>query len=195
MNKARLRGFSLVEMIIAISIISLFGGLVASNIVQTYRNNQIAEAQSLTQRDLNLMIDRVSRVLRSTTLILETTETGLKVRGYPKVNDVAPSEIYFYIENAALKYSVIPPTGTAPNYTYNPNDAQYFTLLPKVTNTVANPLWRYYNEGGDLLAFPVNKADVRVIETLPFALDSGGALSVPIGISTKISLRNFKTNL
>ncbi|QQG49885.1 MAG: type II secretion system protein [Candidatus Berkelbacteria bacterium] len=195
MRLRKQKAFSLVEMIIAISIIALFGGLVATNIIQTYRNHQIAEAQSITQRDLNLMIDRVSRVLRSTTLILETTETGLKVRGYPKVNDPAPSEIYFYIENSALKYSVIPPTGTAPNYTYDPNDAQYFTLLPKVTNSVANPLWRYYDENSDLLAFPVNKADVRIVETLPFALDSGNALSAPIGISTKIALRNFKTNL
>lgn len=188
-------GFSILELILSLFIISIIGGVVASTINKSYLDNRLVESQSVTQRDLYLAEDRLARILRSTTTLLEATETNLKIRGYPSASDTAPSEINFYLQNSALKFSVIPPTGSPPNYTYNQGDAKYYTLLAKTTNSVANPVFRYYDGSSALLGFPVAVSSIRVVETNLSALDAGNTLKSPIIVTTKITLRNFKTNL
>lgn len=188
-------GYSLLELILVMFIVSLFAGLVSSTILKSYSNNRLVETQSIVQTELNLAVDKLSRVLRSSTLILEATETNLKIRGYPNSAENAPSEINFYLQDNALKYSVISPTGTAPNYTYNANGAKYYTLLGKTSNSTANPAFRYYNDQNTLLTFPVSIASIKVVEPNLSALDTKNVLSKPIIVTTKITLRNFKTNL
>jgi prepilin-type N-terminal cleavage/methylation domain-containing protein len=195
LNSGTKRAFTIIEMVVVIFIITLLSGVVAETINKSYADNRKVEAQSITQKDINFAIDRLSRVLRSATLVMETTETNLKVRGYPNTSDAAPSEINFYLSDSSLKYSVIPPTGSAPNYTYDINNAKYYTLLSKTTNSVSNPVFRYYNDQGSLLNFPVSAGSVKEVEPNLSALDSGGVLKLPIVVSTKITLRNFKTNL
>ncbi len=188
--------FTIVEMIVVIAILGIFGGVVSEYIVKSYSNNQQVEAGSIVQKDLNLAVDRFNRVLRSTTELLEATATTIKIRGYPNVADAAPSEIYFYIQGVAVKYSVIPPSGTAPNYTYNSADAQYFTLLPNVTNNSgATPLFRYYNDANVLQTLPVNLANVKSVEFAPVAKDAQNVIRTPISVTSRATLRNFKTNL
>ncbi|KKU43915.1 MAG: hypothetical protein UX60_C0014G0014 [Berkelbacteria bacterium GW2011_GWA2_46_7] len=189
------RAFSVLELIVVIFIVSLFGGIVSSTIIKSYSNNKLVETQSIVQTELNLAIDRLSRVLRSSTLILEATETSFKIRGYPNAADNAPSEIYFYLAGTAMKYSVIPPTGQAPNYTYNQVDAKIYTLVAKTTNAVNNPAFRYYGESSALLNFPVSIGSIKIVEPTLSAVDSGNILKSPIIVTTKITLRNFKTNL
>ncbi|OGD64657.1 hypothetical protein A3A71_01215 [Candidatus Berkelbacteria bacterium RIFCSPLOWO2_01_FULL_50_28] len=183
------------ELVISMAILSIIGTIVTTEIVRSFRQNNELTAKSIVQSDLILATDRVSRVLRSTVLVVETTQTNLKIRGYPSSGAVAPSEINFYISAGALKYSVVPPTGQAPNYTYNQGDAVYHTPLKKITNSTSNPLFNYYDGDGNLLAFPVTVADVKVVEFRPSALDSGSVLTTPISVTTKLTLRNFKTNL
>ncbi|MEK7170971.1 MAG: hypothetical protein AAB774_01535 [Patescibacteria group bacterium] len=191
----KIPAFSVLELILVIFIVSLFGGLVSSTILKSYANNRLVETQAIVQTELNTAIDRLSRVLRSATLILEATETNFKIRGYPNVADIAPSEINFYLDGTALKYSVIPPTGQAPNYTYGSADAKYYTLVGKTSNSIANPAFRYYNDQSVLLNFPVQIASIKVVEPTLSALDTGNILKLPIIVTTKITLRNFKTNL
>jgi len=189
------RGFSVLELIVVIFIVSLFGGLVSSTIIKSYSNNKLVETQSVVQTELNLAIDRLSRVLRSSTLIMEATETNFKIRGYPNAADNAPSEINFYLDGTALRYSVIPPTGQAPNYTYSETDAKMYTLVGKTTNAVNNPAFRYYNDQNVLLNFPVSISSIKIVEPTLSAVDTGNILKSPIIVTTKITLRNFKTNL
>src|SRR3989344_5623210 len=176
-------------------IISLFSGLVYSTIIKSYANNRLIETQAIVQTELNLAIDKLSRVMRSSTVVLQATETNFKIRGYPNVADNAPSEINFYLDGSALKYSVIPPTGQAPNYTYNQADAKVYTLVGKTTNAVNNPAFRYYNDQNVLLNFPVSISSIKIVEPTLSAVDTGNILKSPIIVTTKITLRNFKTNL
>ena len=188
-------GFSILELVLAMFIISLFSGLVYSTILKSYANNRLIETQAIVQTELNLAIDRLTRVIRSSTLILEATETNLKIRGYPNAADTAPSEINFYLTGTALKYSVIQPGGAAPNYPYDPALAKNYTLVGKTTNSVTNPVFRYYNDQNGLLNFPVAKSSIRIVEPTLSALSTNDVLTNPIVVTTKITLRNFKTNL
>jgi|GEM_PF-1145904 len=188
-------GFTLIELLTVIALSSILGGIVTDTIVRSYYQNQQLQAASLAQKDLNLAIDRFDRVLRSTTLLLEVNKTNVKLRGYASASDTAPSEINIYLNGTKVSYSVIAPTGTAPNYTYDQANAQVYTLLYQVSNTAAQPLFYYYDDTNTQLTFPVNLSDVRVVEFAPLAKDSQNILKQPISITTRATLRNFKTNL
>lgn len=199
MSKRPLAGFTIIEMLISMALFSLLGTLVVGVIVKNLRDNEKLQANSVVQRDLNLAIDRMNRVFRSTTQIIDATATSVRIRGYPNAGDVAPSEIYFYTSTTAgktsVKYDVIPPTGTAPSYTYNPANAVTHLLLPRVTNSSTVPLFTYYDQNNTLLATPITLAKVTVIQAAPSALDENNFLSTPIVVTTRATLRNFKTNL
>lgn len=164
-------------------------------IVRSYSENRKVEASSLAQKDINAAIDRFNRIMRSTTTLLAATQTTVTIRGYPNAADTAPSEISIYLSTPKVLYSVIPPTGTAPNYTYNPADAVIYTLLPNVTNTIELPLFKYYDSTNTQLSYPVTIANVKAVELSASAKDSGNILTAPINITTRATLRNFKTNL
>lgn len=193
------RGFTIIELIVVMGLAALLGGIVVSVIISSYQNNRKVESISIVQRDINLSIDRINRVLRSTTQIQSATETTLRIRGYLNASDENPSEIYFFIGvhngNNALRYDVIPPTGTAPNFTYDPENAETFTLLPHVTNTVGDSLFTYFDDDAVQLSSPINLSAIKAVEVKPSALDSSGVLTTPITVSTRATLRNFKNNL
>lgn len=188
-------GFSILELLVVMFFMSILGAIMFETVIKTNSNNAKVEAQALVQRDLNLAIDRFNKVVRSTTMLLEATATNLKIRGYPNVADTAPSEINFYLTGTQAKYSVIPPTGTAPNYTYSSADAKHYLLLGKVTNNAGQPLFYYYDETNAQLALPITLADVRTAAFAPRALDVGNYLTTPITVTTRATMRNFKTNL
>jgi type II secretory pathway pseudopilin PulG len=192
-------GFSIIELLVVMTITSMLGGIVVSVIISTYTNNRKLEASSLVQRDVNLALDKVNKVLRSATEILETTPSNIKIRGYPNVSDIAPSEINFFLDASGsynvVRYSVIPPTGMAPTYTYDPNNAVTYTLVPRVTNTsISNPPFTYYDENNAAISVPINMADVRSVQFNVSALDVQGVSNVQT-FTNVTSLRNFKTNL
>lgn len=188
-------GFTIIELIVTMFIITLLGGIVSATIVKSLNDQNKLDAESQVQRELTISLDRVSKVLRSTILLLEATETNLKVRAFAKVSDSAPSEINYFIDlSGRWQYSVIPASGAPPNYTYNPADQQTFTLATKITNTSAAPLFNYFDENSASLTFPVQAADIRLVEITPRGTDSND-LTAPLNFSTKVQLRNFKTNL
>lgn len=191
--------FTLIELLVAGALASLLGALVVGVIVKSFSDHRKLEATSVVQRDINLAVDRINKVLRSTTQILEATTTTIKIRGYPNAADVAPSEIYFFIAQhngfPAVRYSVTPPSGTAPNYTYDPVSATTYTLLPHVANSAGAALFTYYDEENTPLSGTVNIGQIRVVEFTPRALDVGGVLSAPLITATRAQLRNFKDNL
>jgi len=192
----KFRAFSTLELLLSMFVISLFSGIVTQTIIKSYSNNRLVETQAIVQTELNFAIDRITKVSRSTTEILEATPVNLKMRGYPNVNDTAPSEVNFYLSNGSLKYSVVPPTGSPPNYTYSYDDATYYTLVSKTSNDDSgNKLFNYYNENNLLLTTPIAISAIRVVEPTINALDINNILNNPIIVTTKISLRNFKTNL
>lgn len=188
-------GFTLIELVMVTFIMTILGGIVSTVIVKSFSSNQQVENQALVQRSLSLGLDRFSRVMRSTTHLLEATNTNVKIRGYPNVADTAPSEINFYLTGTQIRYSVIPPTGSPPNYTYNPADAKTYQLLPRVTNTVSQPIFVYYDETNTALASPIVIADVKAVEFRPIATDANSTLTKPITATSRATLRNFKTNL
>lgn len=193
----RSKAFTIVELLVVMSIMTILGGIVTNYIVKIGRQNSQIEATAIGQKDLNLAIDRLDRVIRSSTLLLSTTDMSLRVRAYANTGDAAPSEIYFYVDSASnFKYQVIPPSGSPPSYTYDASHAVTYTLLTNLQNSSpSNPLFKYYNDNNTLLVSPVSQTDVTAIEVDPSILDTKKFLKKPLSVTTLVSLRNLKTNL
>lgn len=188
-------GFTVLELIIVIFIVGVLGAIVAATLTKSLQDNARVEQETIVQRDLSLALDRVGKVIRSTTQLLAASQTNLKIRGYARAADLAPSEIEYYLDNGAWKLSVIAASGTPPNYTYLPGNKVVSLLAGKLTNDLNDPLFRFYDQKGLLLSFPVIQAAVTVIEIRPKGTDSKSSLTKPVELSTKVHLRNFKTNL
>lgn len=188
-------GFTMVELLVVVAITSLIGTVLYDYIIKSSSDNQKLESQTTVQTSLSFALDRVNRVLRSTTNVISADTVSLKVLAFANSGDVAPSQIYFYISSGKVLYDVIPASGTAPNYIYNPGSTQTFTLVPKVTNSSALPLFQYYDQTNSLLTVPVTLANVHAVSFLPSALDTSSVLTTPTKAQTYVTLRNFKTNL
>lgn len=189
------KAFTLIELLVVMALMSVVGTVFFSYVAQASRDNQKLQSLAGVQTDLSFALDRANRVLRSTTQIISADAISLKVLAYANAADVAPSQIYFYISNTRVVYEVTPPSGSAPNYNYDPADLEQFTLLPKVTNNVATPLFSYYDQANTSLTLPVTIANVHAITFSPSALDSTNVLTTAVTAQTFITLRNFKTNL
>lgn len=59
--------FSLIELVVVMAILSILGLVVIQMVSKTLRDNATLEAQSIVQKDLNLGLDRINRVFRSST--------------------------------------------------------------------------------------------------------------------------------
>lgn len=189
-------GFTIIELIVVMFIIAVLGTITASFIIKSLRDQERLQAQSLVQGQLSTAVERVAKVLRGTTTIIQAQQTSLTIRGFANVSDVAPSEIsYFKDADNAWRFSVIPATGVAPNYTYDPANKKTYTLADKLTNDNNQPLFFYYGETNNLLAFPVSSASIKMVEIAPVALDKTNWLVEPVTLTTRVNLRNLKMNL
>ncbi len=189
-------GFTLIELITVIGIMTIVGGIVGDVIVRSFRQNTQQEAQANVNTQMSLAIDKFNRIARSATQLITTTNTTFTILGYPKASDTIPSQISIYLTGRAVKYSVIPPSGTAPNYTYNQANAQIFSLFSNTTNnSTTTPLFQYLDDTNTVLSSPVNMASVTAVRFLPSAMDDNNLITKPDLGNTLVSLRNFKTNL
>jgi len=192
------KAFTLVELLLVIFFLSILGAIVGDFIISSLNQQSQLEGQTQAQTELNLAIDKMTKVIRSTTEVTEASDFVFKIKGYPNVSEAVPSVITFdSTAQGVMTYTVIPPTGTAPNYTYNINNASTFTLMKKLANTSTQPAFVYYDENGSVLSQPYSLAEIRMVGVTLISQPSGPPLHLPkpIQVSTKIQLRNFKTNL
>ncbi|MEK7548329.1 MAG: type II secretion system protein, partial [Patescibacteria group bacterium] len=141
MNSRSRAGFTVIEMIITIFIVGVLGAIVTATLTKSLQDNARVEQETIVQRDLSLALDRVGKVIRSTTQLLAASQTNLKIRGFAKSADQAPSEIEYYLENGSWKFSVIAASGLPPDYIYLSSDKVVSILAGKLTNDNNNPLF------------------------------------------------------
>jgi len=188
--------FTVIELVVVMFIVSLLGTITVSFIVKSLRDQERLQAQALVQSQLTAAVERAAKVIRGTTVIIQAQQNLLTIRGWANVADSAPSEISYYLdENNAWKFSVVPASGAPPNYVYNPDNKKIFTLVDRVVNDNNQPLFLYYDELNNQLSFPVSVSAVKMIELSPRALDLNNWLISPIELTTRVNLRNLKTNL
>jgi hypothetical protein len=104
------------------------------------------------------------------------------------------SKMRFFLSGRNFLQGTIPPTGSGPNYTYNPGNEGIYTLTSKIAASPGT-IFTYYDNNGNLLSSPVEAGSVTLIRvSLPYKPD--GLLRLgPLYFSSEVQLRNLKTNL
>jgi prepilin-type N-terminal cleavage/methylation domain-containing protein len=187
-------GYSLLELLIVITITGLIVTPLTLFAIKGATSYTYLEAQSNTSVELNILINRITKVVRGATSVDTASANALIVYGYFSPADTTIKKIRYFISGTNLNIGVTPPTGTAPNFTYNSaNEVITTTRVDLVMGSKS--LFTYYDDVGNVLATGFMPSQVKDIGIYVAANPKTKQVPVPISLSTRVTLRNLKTNL
>ncbi len=166
-------------------------------VVFTYKgltSYEFLQAQSNASLELSTLSARITKVVRGTTGIVTASPNTLTIYGYFSPQDTVIKKIRYFISGTNLNIGVTPPSGTAPNYIYNAAD-EVVTTTRVDLSMGSNSMFTYYDDSGNVLPNGFAVGQVKAIGVYVAANPRVKQLSVPIAVTTRVTLRNFKTNL
>lgn len=190
-----LKGFTIIELLLGILIAMTIAASSAA-LLRTYYDNFSRSQTQLDQQSENAgSLERIAKYLRQTQSIESAANQELIIYAYYYPDDPAPDRLHFSIANSTLILGVISPLGLAPNFTYS-QETEVTQIVAVNLSNGQNPIFKYYDLNGNLLASPPNPAGVKMIE-INLWIGAGPGITLPpaLLLSTKVSLRNLKNNL
>jgi type II secretory pathway pseudopilin PulG len=173
-------GFTLLELLIA----ALLTGMLAIPLMfftfKGLSSFQFLQSESNTSTELSTVSEAVAKVVRGTTSVITAQPNTLTV--------------YAYVSGTNLDVGVTPPSGTAPNYTY-PSANEVVTTLYSNLVMGSNSMFTYYDNAGNQLPNGYTTGEVNQVGIYVAANPDANQETVPIELTTRVTLRNFKTNL
>ncbi len=194
MSRHNQRGYSLLELIIVISLMSVVAIPLIMFTSRGIASYEFMQLQSDTSTDLSILSQRMGKVIRGTTNVIDAQNNSLTIYGYFSPQDTIVKKIRYFINGTHLNIGVTPPTGTAPNYTYNVADEVVTTTRVDLAMG-GQSMFTYYDDTGTILPNGFAVSQIKAIGLYVAANPDTTRLSVPISLSTRVTLRNFKTNL
>jgi type II secretory pathway pseudopilin PulG len=202
-NFKKQRGFSVVEIIIAIFILTLIGGAAISFQLNTFSLNKLSGNNLLAQEDMRRVLKNFSSEVRSLSQplsgvhVIDTAGTSSLIF-YTNMDSSADIEkVRYFLSGTELKKGVIKPTGT-PAVTYSASQESVRTLARNIVAT-STDLFSYYDSDYDgttaPLAQPVNIPDIRLVKVNVMIDDDITRAPAPLYMTTQVSIRNLKDNL
>ncbi len=200
-NFARLRAFTLIELIITTALILIISLMVMNVLMRSfsaYRYN--AEAVKMQDEAARALYDFESKS-RGAEEVVTASETQFEFYAYI-AGDVrpAPSKIRYFYDDGDLTRGIINPEGAGPVYAY-PSESETFKTLS--TGVLNQNLFSYYSDAdynynddsATKLAFPI---DLTLIKMVRLSLEIDYNVSKPpvaANESSLVNLRNLKRNL
>ncbi|QQR52621.1 prepilin-type N-terminal cleavage/methylation domain-containing protein [bacterium] len=194
MSRHNQRGYSLLELIIVISLMSVVAIPLIMFTSRGIASYEFMQLQSDTSTDLSILSQRMGKVIRGTTNVIDAQNNSLTIYGYFSPQDTIVKKIRYFINGTHLNIGVTPPTGTAPNYTYNVADEVVTTTRVDLAMG-GQSMFTYYDDTGTILPNGFAVSQIKAIGLYVAANPDTTRLSVPISLTTRVTLRNFKTNL
>jgi type II secretory pathway pseudopilin PulG len=187
-------GYSLVELLVVMVLTTM---IAIPLVVFSYKglsSYEFLQAQSNTSTELSSLSARIAKVIRGTTAVIDAQANTLTIYGYFSPADTTIKKIRYFINGTNLNIGVTPPTGTAPNYTFlAANEVVTTTRIDLAM--ASNPMFTYYDESGTVLPNGFALGQVKAVGIYVAANPRVKQLSVPVAVTTRVTLRNFKTNL
>ncbi len=194
MSRHNQRGYSLLELIIVISLMSVVAIPLIMFTSRGIASYEFMQLQSDTSTDLSILSQRMGKVIRGTTNVIDAQNNSLTIYGYFSPQDTIVKKIRYFINGTHLNIGVTPPTGTAPNYTYNVADEVVTTTRVDLAMG-GQSMFTYYDDTGTILPNGFAVSQIKAIGLYVAANPDTTRLAVPISLTTRVTLRNFKTNL
>ena len=187
-------GYTLIELLVVVVLVGILSVPLAIFTFQGMQSYQYLQDQSNTSIELSTLSERIAKVVRGTTGVVTAQSNTLTIYGYFSPADSVVDEISYFVSGNNFEVGVISPTGTAPNYTYNVANEK-IKILRSDLSMGATPIFTYYDSAGTALANGFSTNQVYQIGITVAANPNTTRLNVPVSISTRVTLRNFKTNL
>lgn len=197
-GKKVVRGFTLPEVLVVISILGVVSVALAGAIVNTYRGSAyVFEAAA--------SVDNARRALTTAVQNLREASYGedgaypiaaaatSTVTFYADVDQDGPVErVRMYLTNETLYRGVTNPTGNPPSYVGQPETVQ--TVVGYVRNDGTTPLFTYYDAAGMVLTSPVDISQVAFI-TMDIRVDLNPQRAPNVyALTGSATLRNLRTD-
>jgi len=187
-------GYSLLELIVVIVITGAIAVPLSTFAIKGLSSYTYLEAQSNTSIELNTLSNRIAKVIRGANIVDTAQPNTLTVYGYFSPQDTTIKKIRYFIQGTNLNIGVTPPSGTAPNYFYDPA-SEVITTTRIDLAMGGKPLFTYYDDAGNQLSGAFLTGQVKNVGIFVSANPKAKQVPVPISLSTRVTLRNLKTNL
>lgn len=194
-------GFTLIEILVSLSIFLVVIVGISSMMIYAFRNNKIIWEQLSTQNDGRKVAQGLVNELRTATAssigayALEKAEAQQLIFYANVDTDSLRERVRYFKDGTNLKRGVIKPSGSP--LTYNVAN-EVITIVAHDVASGDNPLFYYYNQsytGSEAaLAQPVSVTDVRVIKFSIDLDDNPTNSPVPLHVETLAEIRNLKSN-
>lgn len=186
-------GFTLVELALVTAVTSIIVVLLYSVFVGSFNNYLALQTDAIKFNDLSSQTQRIARILRGSTDVLEAGSNSVTVYAYFSPRDNVVSKVRYYVSGSQLKADITPMTSAPPIGTPQTTQMKTYIIVEKI-NTATSP-FEYLDSAGNTLVSVGNLRDVkgmRITITIP---STKLATIKPTTLQVSVSLRNRKTNL
>ena len=195
-------GFSIIEVVVAISILTLVGIAVYAFQKDVFSLNRILSQSIIAQKEVRRALKIMSAEIRAASpssigayAIAETATSSFIF--YSNIDDDSFKErVRYFLDGAVLKKGVTKPTGDPP--AYNPANEIISDMVRDMANGTT-AIFSYYDtdyEGtSQPLAETIDVSVVRLVKIVIIVDRDPSAPPGPMTLTTQISMRNLKDNL
>lgn len=195
-------GFTIIEILVSIFILTLIGLAVSSFAKDIFSLNRVTSdsltAQDETRRALKTMSAEIRTASPSSLGAYALAQTATSsFTFYSNIDDDSLKErVRYFLDGTTLKKGIIKPSGTP--LTYNPANEVVSELTHNVANATTS-IFSYYDKNYDgtnqALIEPIDIATVRLVK-ITIVIDKDPQMPPgPMTLTTQISMRNLKDNL
>lgn len=199
MNRQSLQGMSLVELIVAMSILTMVMGgmsLFFSRIWQTQAFTlQTGQASFVASRGVEGVVDLIRNARTGADgsfPVVTATPTEFTFFADTDHDDTIERVHIFYNTGStpkAMQYGITEPTAATPP-TYPASDGTVYTLANYVVNDASEPVFTYYDSANSQLSATPTVSTVRMVN-VSILINTGSGNVNDIAISSFASLRNL----
>ncbi len=187
------KGMSFIEVVMAIGIFSMLMGGVTLLFIKAWEfQKNISETSNTSlavYQGANKTIDNLRRVRQA-------DNGAYPIKSADSFNLVVFSDIdkdgnterlHYYLNNENFIVGVTNPVGQPPIYSVNDDEVEI--VAKNIINTIAEPIFYYYNQNNEIITAPVTSLnDVKMIEV---NLKARKNVNKSINIQSYASLRNL----
>jgi prepilin-type N-terminal cleavage/methylation domain-containing protein len=188
------KGFTLIEMTVVIVLLGTIGIVVATMIVRSFQSYRFSQDTMQMQEAAAKVMRDFEKTARGGTQVLTSDPDTYEFYTY-LLNDLqpAPSKVRYFVQNGVFEKGITEPSGPGPIFNYLIANENVEPLGKYVINGGA--LFKYYNDASNKISEPVPADAVRMVQITVTVDKDTSKKPDPITETTKVNLRNLKTNL
>lgn len=193
MKKRNKNGFSLIELIIVLGLLSILSVLMASFVSQSLKNYRLKNQSIKMEEKAATVMREFEQNTRAAKQLVSVSSNELVYYRFFDSESTSPDQIHYFIEGTSFKVGITEPVGVEPNVTYPAANEVIDLIVEDVIN--ADEIFKYYNGGGEEVTSFTDLTPITEVE-LTIELDKNTS-KPPAMVTdiTRVMLRNSKRNL